>query len=198
MTQNQQLAGNADAAKRRQNGSIAARKRQKTMTWMISNRADPMARDIADRHYNRQKPGTLQFVPPGRCLVLKTAGAVWVTSWPFAEYVKHEWAGAWVNSAFRRESGPVASDLIRQALAATRWYWPEPPGVPSAIGDICMVTFIDTGKVKRKRDFGRCYRRAGFREIGWTKGGLLALGIQSQDMPAPESPICELGFALAG
>ena len=70
------------------------------MIWHLSNRADPRARDIADRHYNRQKPGTPQFVPPGRCCVLYTetdsGKALWVTSYPFAEYVKHQWAGAWI------------------------------------------------------------------------------------------------------
>src|SRR5262245_47872233 len=97
------------------------------MNWVLSHRADQEALPIADRHYNRQKPGTPQFVPPGRCLVLRTEGALWVTSWPFMEYVKHRWAGAWVNSCFRRESGPKASRLIREALACTRWYWPEVP-----------------------------------------------------------------------
>jgi len=65
--------------------------------WQLSHRADPKARDIADRHYNRQKIGTPQFVPPGRCLVLfgesATGRALWITSWPFAEYVRHAWAG---------------------------------------------------------------------------------------------------------
>jgi hypothetical protein len=73
------------------------------MQWRISDRADPEARALADRHYNRQKPGTPQFVPPGRCLVLVCDKAFWVTSWPFAEYTKHAWAGAWVCSAFRNE-----------------------------------------------------------------------------------------------
>lgn len=59
------------------------------MRWHISDRADPRARVIADRHYNRQKIGTPQFVPPGRCLVLLTekADALWITSFPFAESV---------------------------------------------------------------------------------------------------------------
>ena len=43
------------------------------MNWRLSHRADPEARVLADRHYNRQKPGTPQFVPPGRCLVLVDA-----------------------------------------------------------------------------------------------------------------------------
>ena len=40
------------------------------MIWETSWKADPRAREVADRHYNRQKPGTPQFVPPGRALVL--------------------------------------------------------------------------------------------------------------------------------
>ncbi len=150
--------------------------------WTLSHRADREALPIADRHYNRQKIGSPQFVPPGRCLVLKRDGALWVTSWPYAEYVKHEWAGAWVNSCFRRESGPLASLLIRAAVAATLSHWPEPP-------TLGMVTFIDREKVHHKRDFGRCYLRAGFKVCGETKGGLLALQLLPEDMPEAESPV---------
>lgn len=72
--------------------------------WQPSNRADPRAAAIADRHYNRQKIGAPQFVPPGRCMVLRhDDDALWVTSWPFAEYVQHAWPGAWMNSCFRKE-----------------------------------------------------------------------------------------------
>ena len=154
------------------------------MEWVISHRADLPARLIADRHYNRQHIGATQFVPPGRCFVLRTDTALWITSWPYAKYVKHQWAGAWVNSCFRREGGQQASVLIRQALAATRWYWPE---IPSVNG-IAMVTFIDRSKVRKKRDYGRCYRKAGFKVVGETKGGLLALGIDIEGMPQPEPP----------
>ncbi len=153
------------------------------MLWRISHRADPVACAIADRHYNRQKPGTPQFVPPGRCLVLlnSDATALWVTSWPFAEFTKHRWAGAWVNSCFRREGGALASELIRDAVAATRWFYPDTP-------DLGMITFIDAGKVKRKRDFGRCYLRAGFERDGETKGGLLAFRLKPENMPEPVAP----------
>lgn len=99
--------------------------------WRWSHRADDRARRIADRHYNRQKVGAPQFVPPGRCLVLYAgqpgAEAVWVTSWPFAEYVRHAWPGAWMCSAFRNEGAGIASDMIRQAVAATRAVFGEPP-----------------------------------------------------------------------
>lgn len=153
------------------------------MNWRLSDRADKAALPIADRHYNRQKVGSPQFVPPGRCLVLLcvTGAALWVTSWPFAQYVKHAWAGAWVNSMFRRESGPLASELIREAVAVTRWYWPDVP-------ELGIVTFIDRDKVRHKRDFGRCYLRAGFKVAGETKGGLLALQLLPHQMPEAQSP----------
>ena len=92
------------------------------MRWILSHRADPLILPLADRHYSRQKPGTPQFVPPGRCLVLRAeeADAAWVTSWPFAEYVRHAWAGAWMCSFFRNESPHLSSELVREAVAATR------------------------------------------------------------------------------
>lgn len=128
------------------------------MYWHLSHRADTPARVIADRHYNRQKPGTPQFVPPGRCIVLVIPGAaMWVTSWPYAEYVKHAWPGAWVCSAFRNERRDLylSSELVTQALAATQYYWSPPKEG--------MITFIDEEKTKRKRDPGRCFRKAGAR-----------------------------------
>lgn len=150
------------------------------MDWVVSNRSDPRAIPIADRHYSRQSIGAPNFVPPGRCFVLITpeANALWATSWPFAKYVRHAWAGAWMNSFFRNESQGqyLSSGLIRQAVAATRWRWPKVP-------DLGMVTFIDRDKVKHKRDFGRCYLKAGFHICGETKGGLLALQLNPEDMP---------------
>lgn len=152
--------------------------------WVLSWRADPRAVPIADRHYNRQKIGAPQFVPPGRCLVLLTeqADALWVTSAPYAEYVRHQWAGAWMNSLFRREGGPLASELIREAVAITRWRFGDPP-------PFGMVSFVDAGKVKVKQHPGYCYRKAGFSLVGETKGGLLAFQLLPEDMPAPQEPL---------
>lgn len=145
--------------------------------WMASSRGDKRALPLADRHYNRQKIGSPQFVPPGRCIVLLTADAdaLWVTSWPFAEYVKHAWAGAWVNSLFRNESPHLSSELIREAIQKTRETWEPPP--------LGIITFIDTKQVRKKRDFGRCYRKAGFTHVGWTKSGLMAWQMKPEEMP---------------
>jgi len=167
------------------------------MNWFLSHRADARALPLADRHYNRQKIGSPQFLPPGRCFALIVMGgtlgdratAVWATSFPYAQYVKHQWAGAWMNSIFRNESDILSSDLIREAVAITRWYhatnpkWavePEP-----AHG---MMTFVDAEKTRHKRDPGRCYRKAGFTHVGFTRGGLWALQLLTKDMPEAREP----------
>lgn len=150
------------------------------MNWRLSHRADPRALPIADRHYNRQKIGSPQFVPPGRCIVLLTdaADALWVTSFPFPEFVKHAWAGAWMCSCFRNESTVLSSELIREAVGVTRGIYGDPP-------ESGMVTFVDTTKTRHKRDPGRCYRKAGFKPCGFTKGGLFALQLLPSAMPSP-------------
>ncbi len=149
--------------------------------WRRSDRADPRALPLADAHYNRQHVGSPQFVPPGRCVVLLTpeARALWVTSWPLAAYVRHAWAGAWVNSLFRREDGPVASDLIVAAVAMTRAIWEPPP--------LGIVSFVDASKTRHKRDPGRCYRKAGWTHVGFTQGGLWVFQQRPHEMPAADA-----------
>lgn len=154
------------------------------MRWALSHRFDRAALPLADRHYNRQKVGTPQFVPPGRCLVMRTVcgRAVWVTSWPYAEFTKHAWAGAWVNSMFRNEGAGLSSELIREAISATISNWPQVPSLG-------MVTFVDASKVRHKRDPGRCYIKAGFKRVGETNGGLVALQLLADGMPLAVAPI---------
>jgi hypothetical protein len=174
--------------------------------WHLSHKADQAALPLADRHYNRRKVGSPQFVPPGRALVLidGSSTALWVTSWPFAEYVRHAWPGAMVNSLFRRESESpdLASDLITAAVAATRAVWTPPP--------LGMVTFVDRAKTIETRGLCKCggldgkgcpwrplrvipgliYIRAGFRHVGTTKGGLAALQLVPDAWPeaVPANP----------
>jgi hypothetical protein len=120
-------------------------------------------------------------------LLTADADALWVTSWPFAQYVRHAWAGAWMNSLFRNESPALSSELIREAVAATKATFGDPP-------PLGMVTFVDASKTRRKRDPGRCYRKAGFRCVGETKGGLVALQLLPADMPDAVAPLGELDF----
>jgi hypothetical protein len=150
--------------------------------WRLSHRFDPPAVAIADRHYSRQRIGSPQFVAPGRCVVLLAgtadAPALWVSSWPFAEYTHHAWPGAWICSLFRNEGAGLSSELILEAIAATRSLWGTPP--PRG-----MVTFVNRDKVRPKRDPGRCYLRAGFRPVGETGSGLLALQLEPGAIPEP-------------
>jgi hypothetical protein len=157
------------------------------MRWRASHKFDAASLPLADRHYNRRKIGSPQFVPPGRAIVLRSVcdRALWVTSWPFAEYVRHAWPGAWVNNLFRNEGAGLSSELIREAIAATLAEWPEPP----VLG---CITFVDASKVRHKRDPGRCYVRAGFRHAGFTKGGLVAFQLLPVDMP----PLAAVGAQL--
>lgn len=155
------------------------------MTWALSYRADAECLPIADRHYNRQHVGSPQFVPPGRCVVLKQPFAAWVTSWPLPEYVKHAWPGAWINSMFRKENErECASQLIREAVAATRGEWPNVP-------PLGMVTFIDPNevqprKVRGRSTWGYSYFEAGFVHVGYTKAGLWAMQLVPERMPNAE------------
>lgn len=168
------------------------------MRWCASYRADPVARALADRHYNRQSIGAAQFVPTGSCCVFVSdcGRAFWVTSYPKAEWVKHAWAGAWMCSAFRSEGAGVASELIRDAIAATRAHYGESP----ALG---MVTFIDRSEVRPTvvrgvKVWGWTYLKAGFTVAGETQGGLLALQMLPEAMPGAASarPRSLLGLPL--
>lgn len=160
------------------------------MIWEESWRSDPRARAIADRHYSRQTVGAIGFVPPGRCLVLyaetETGSAYWVTSWPFGEYVKHRWPGAWICSAFRNEGAGLGVQMILDAVACTRWRYGEPP-------ELGMITFVDSEKVeptmvRGEPVYGWTFIMAGFVPDGWTEGGLYALRLWPQDMPEAAAP----------
>jgi len=156
------------------------------MVWKQTKRADKAAAKIADRHYSRQTVGSDQFTPPGRVLVLVTHGydALWATNWPYPQYVNRIYPDAWVNTIFRNESDALSSELIIEAIAATRWYFGDPPSDG-------MITLIDTKKVKpiKRRGvnhWGYTYEKAGFKHIDFTKGGLMIFQLKQCDMPQPE------------
>lgn len=159
------------------------------MRWQLTDSGDPAVAAMADRHYSRKTVGHPLFAPPGRRTVLRTpsADAVWVTSWQRPEYTAHDWPGAWMCTIFRNESPHLSSELIREAVAVTRHRWPDVP----ALG---MVTFIDADKVRRKRDPGRCFLRAGFVHAGTTKDrGLIVLQLLPAAFPDPAAPLYDQG-----
>lgn len=148
---------------------------------------DPRAAALADRHYTRQTPGSPQFMPSGRTIVLLTEDglAVWGTHWAVGDGVlwsTHDWPMAWNCSIFRNEGPHLSSELIREAVAATRALW----GDPNEQG---FITFVDRKKVRQKRDPGRCYLRAGFRSVGFTRSGKVALQLAPEDFPPADPPL---------
>lgn len=165
--------------------------------WRKAHRFDPVGCSLADRHYSRVKPGSPQFMPPGSCrvLVANNGRAVFGLSWPKAEFVKHAWAGAWIVSIFRNEdAGPLASQMIREALALIRLDYGQVP-------ELGCVTFVDPRKVpgvmeRGERIKGFCFHKAGFRAVGETKGGLLAWQLVPRDLPAAAPR--QLSLALGG
>ena len=160
--------------------------------WVESWRADPAVRPLADRHYNRQKIGAKQFVPPGACVVLRTepCDAFWITAQPKPQFVKHAWPGAWMCSAFRNEGEGAArelsSSLIEEAVAVSL-YLTDLARVP--ISPFGFVSFIDRAQTRRKRDPGRCYVKAGWTRLRETTAeGLVVVQLLPQDFPAPLPP----------
>ena len=74
----------------------------------------------------------------------------------------------------------MASEMILQAIAATKSIW-QPP-------EIGLVTFVSPKHVRpvirRGRPiYGYCYLMAGFKHVGQTKGGLWAWQMTPDRMP---------------
>lgn len=160
------------------------------MRWRVSHRFSPIGAAIADRHYSRRTVGSDQFVAPGACLVLVAADkALWVSRLPEPQYVRHAWPDAWECATFRNEGAGLSSELIREAVAATRWRYGEPPSAG-------MITFVDPERTRHKRDPGRCFVRAGFDRLDerTKKRGLVVLRLAPSAFPLAEPP---LGAQLA-
>lgn len=130
--------------------------------WVRVDKFHPEAAALADRHYSRQSVGDRQFMPPGRTLVLLSVcgRAVW------GVVLNLDPVGAlrWRCSIFRNEGAGLSSALIIAATEETLSSWVPRPPVP-------LTTEIDASAVRRKRDPGRCYLRAGWDHSHWTPSG---------------------------
>jgi len=119
-----------------------------------------------ERHYSRRRYADgrrqTQFVGPGEKVVLRTAEADAV--WVWRNF--HDDSGQeGVNCAvFRNESAHRSSELIRQADQIADCLWP----------DCRHYTYIDPERIT-SRNPGFCFKVAGWRRCGRTKGGLLIM-----------------------
>lgn len=137
--------------------------------WFESRDADPVALEIYLRHYSARPNGESDspcFVGPGEKIVLLTGEATALFIWRWEK--KRDDGQTGINcTAFRNESQVLSSLLIEESCAVAWGKWPGER----------LFTFIDAAKTRRKRDPGRCFRRAGWRNCGYSKAGLLIMEI---------------------
>ena len=128
--------------------------------WQRTKDGDPAGLALFQRHYSSDA----LFVGPGEKLVLLTADAKALFVWRKEKYRLDGQTG--VNNAVFRNEGSAAGRASELIEAANAEAWARWPGER-------LFTFVDPAKVRRKRDPGRCFLRAGYRLCGVTKTGLL-------------------------
>lgn len=134
--------------------------------WIPVKDGNDTALSIFLRHYSARKTRKIrQMVGPGGKMLLLTPDARALFAW--RRFISDNQQTG-VNCAVFRNEGSTAgrsSDLICAAcdLAWARW-----PGER-------LYTYVDPSKVRRKRDPGRCFLRAGFHYCGVTLAGLRIL-----------------------
>ena len=139
-------------------------------TWVLTKDGNDTARAIFDGHYSRyryadgRKP--LLFVGPGEKIVLVTPDALALFVW--RKFISMDHQEGVSCAVFRNEGPRLSSELIREADAIAWERWPGER----------LYTYVYPKKTRRKRDPGRCFRKAGWRPCGETKGGLVVLEIR--------------------
>lgn len=136
-------------------------------TWVQVGRYCDEGARLADRHYSRRSPGDPQFVPPGRPFIMlsRCGQALWAVVHGFVPGTTMK---RWRCTIFRNEGAGLSSSLIREATNLTMTYWLQRYG---ALPPERLTTEIDWSKVRRKRDPGRCFIRAGWIPTHCTLGG---------------------------
>jgi hypothetical protein len=132
--------------------------------WILVRDGNVTAMHLFLRHYTaRANRKQFQCVGPGEKMLLLTPDARAFFAW---RKFKSDAGELGVNCAVFHNEGSSAgraSDLI---VAADRLAWERWPGER-------LYTYVDASKVRHKRDPGRCFLRAGWRQCGVTASGLL-------------------------
>ncbi len=148
--------------------------------WLISDKGDPIARALADRHYTRQTPGAKGFCRNGQNLVFVSVDsqAAWVTFRPTPGVaVRLDGLDVWECTLFRNEGSVLSSLLIREAVQLTWALW----GIPPSGG---IITYVKPEAIKTEIP-GYCFRRAGWRRIGAARDGKPMLRAPSIEVVPP-------------
>ena len=130
--------------------------------WTVTRDGDAKALALYERHYSarRYRDGRVRrlFVGPGEKLVLVTDDGLAAFAWRKFQSDNNQDG---VNCAFFRNEGPhLSSALIREAVEHARARWPGAR----------FYTYV-APEALRSRNPGCCFKRAGWRRCGLTKGG---------------------------
>jgi|SRR5882762_3277980 len=116
---------------------------------------------LADKHYSRQKPGTNQFMPPGKTMILRSAAGDIVFGWLWQQKRDDMQAG-YNCSIFRNESSRLSSEIIVEAENKVVADWGSNRG----------FTYVNPEGIRNKRNPGYCFKVAGWKLIGYSSSGL--------------------------
>jgi hypothetical protein len=116
---------------------------------------------LADRHYSRQKPGSNQFMPPGRTMILRSTEGDVVFGW-LSQQKRDDGQSGYNCSIFRNESQRLSSEIIREAEERVVAEWGLNRG----------FTYIDPRNINNKRNPGYCFKVAGWKFVKQTNSGL--------------------------
>jgi hypothetical protein len=131
--------------------------------WIAVKDGDASGRAMYRRHYSRRvyRDGRnpALFVGPGEKLVLLTPDARALFVW--RRFISGDGQEGVNCAVFRNEGVALSSDLIRAADAVADARWPGER----------HYTYVNAGKV-RSSNPGCCFKAAGWRHCGMTKGNL--------------------------
>lgn len=144
--------------------------------WWLTKDGDAACRKLYERHYSKRnyKDGRSPklFCGPGQKIVLRTWSGDAMFIW--RKFIDRSGERGVNCATFRNESKTLSSDLIRQADAIADFCWPGER----------HYTYVNARKV-RSDNPGCCFKMAGWKECGATKGGLVILEL------LPNAEVCQ-------
>jgi hypothetical protein len=145
--------------KSNRSGRVSAVQDETMSYWHQVSKCDRTAICFAAPHYSIAKPLSAELGPPGQKIVLfgEDGKALWGSHRPapWAKIGRMDGFQGHSCFIFRNDGGPQSSGIIREAVAITAIEWNLAP----------FITYVAIDKVKRKRDPGRCFIKAGFLRV---------------------------------
>lgn len=144
-----------------------SRQQRVSRHWYLAKDGDPSALQLYERHYSCRayKDGRVRrlFCGPGAKIVLITRNADALFVWRKQKYAL-DWQNGVCCAVFRNEGPVKSSRLIREAMQIAWKRWP---------GDR-LYTYVNPTRIKGNNP-GYCFKRAGWRSCGTSKGRRLVL-----------------------